>query len=791
MWWKARPCSVTKVTKGQAGARRVALTLALCLPLLGSTPAHAQEGPIDLLGQFDYRFDGAEANHHAGENLDGAGDVNNDGTNDFVIGAPIVDLGGDDNVGQAYVVFGLPSSSTTDLGSLGTQGFVMDGVNAQDQAGASVAGVGDVNNDGLDDIAVGASQADNNGRGTSGSVYIVFGKTSTTPVDLSALGAGGFRIDGAAAFDQIGREETVEAAGDVNNDGLDDIVLGSNATDNNTRQASGSAYVVFGKTTTTNVDLAALGAGGFRIDGAAEFDWLGYSVAGGADVNDDGKSDVIVGAPETDYNSRTSSGSAYVVFGKTTTTNIDLASLGAGGFRIDGAAASADTGRDVAMPRNVNNDAYADLIVGASSEANNGRSQSGSTYVVFGKSTTTNIDLASLGTGGFRIDGEEEFDLSGESVAPAGDVNNDGRSDVILGAKHADNNEREESGSAYVVFGKITNEAVDLASLGTSGYRIDGPAPFTLGATSVSGVGDLNGDDLADVMVGVRGADTNGESSGAAYIDLAGDWLAGACANPRPGSGVDDTIIGIEVGEDIGGGAGADEIEAGGGEDCADGEAGSDTVKGGTENDTVEGGDGADDSVTGGDGDDTVLGGEGADESVTGGEGADTVDGGVGNDESVVGGDGDDTVLGDDGEDTLDGEAGVDDIEGGGEADTATGGDNGDDIEGEGGADTLEGDAGQDTILGGESGDTLKGGTEGDTLKGEDGEDTLKGQDGQDTLKGGAKDDTLTGGDGKDTIESGGGDDTINANDGEKDTIDCGGGNDTVNVDNKDVLTSC
>ena len=371
------------MTKGQARARRGALALALCLALFGPTLAHAQEGPVDLLGQYDIRMGGPGEFANAGVSVDGAGDVNNDGTNDVIVGAYGADVEEDAGEGRAFVVFGTPSPGAFTLASA-TEGFAIDGADEEDSTGAAVAGVGDVNNDGLDDVAVAASDADENARALSGSVYVVFGKSNTTTVDLAALGAGGFRIDGAASLDRLGIDGALDGAGDVNNDDLDDIVIGARNADNNTRTDSGSSYVVFGKASGTTVDLASLGAQGYRIDGAAANDSSGYDVAGGFDVDDDNIPDVIIGSGRVDNNTRTNSGSAYVVFGKATTTTVDLGSLGAAGYRIDGSVAGEGVGDDVGMARNIDGDGKAELIIGAP-DADHGGEDSGSTYVVFAR----------------------------------------------------------------------------------------------------------------------------------------------------------------------------------------------------------------------------------------------------------------------------------------------------------------------------------------------------------------------------------------------------------------------
>ncbi|MGB3673677.1 MAG: integrin alpha [Candidatus Nanopelagicales bacterium] len=420
-----------------------------------ATSANAITGPIDLLTQANITINGAAANDRSGWFVAGAGDVNNDGFDDVIIGAPRADNNALTDSGSAYVVYGSATPTTpVDLANLGSAGFRIDGAAANDLNGWSVAGAGDVNSDGFADVIVGAPYADNISRFNSGSSYVVYGSASrATPVDLGNLGSAGFRIDGSGTSDQSGF--SVAGAGDVNNDGFDDVIIGTPKADNNSLTDSGSSYVVYGSASrATPVDLSNLGSAGFRIDGAATSDQSGLSVAGAGDVNNDGFADVIVGAPYADNNSRSNSGSSYVVYGSATpTTPVDLGNLGSAGFRIDGAAGDF-SGWSVAGARDVNNDGFPDVVIGAPFADNNSRANSGSSYVVYGSATpTTPVDLNNLGSAGFRIDGAAG-DYSGFSVAGAGDVNNDGGADVIIGAPSAGNNSRSKSGSSYVVYGE-------------------------------------------------------------------------------------------------------------------------------------------------------------------------------------------------------------------------------------------------------------------------------------------------------------------------------------------------
>lgn len=497
-------------------------------------------GPVDLGRQANVRIDGAVPLDEAGRTVGRAGDVNGDGRPDLLVGAPGTGYNGRVGSGSAYVVFGTPSLGTIDLADLGAAGFRIDGAAANDAAGFSVSGAGDLNGDGRADILLGAPGADNNGRDASGSAYVVFGKGDPGTVDLAALGSGGFRIDGAASHDDAGA--SVSGAGDVNGDGRKDILVGAPSAAHNDREGSGAAYVVFGKDDSSNVDLAALGENGLRIDGASGSsptdtgdldpgDAAGTSVAGAGDLNGDGRADALVGAPDTDQHGP-ESGSAYVVFGTPTGGVMDLRTLHEGGFRIEGAeGADLDgyfdgdlAGSSVSGAGDVNADGRPDVVVGAPeaddfSGSVHGDDSLGAAYVVFGKANTRTVDLGKLGSGGFRIDGASFDSSAGTSVASAGDLNGDHRADIVVGAPIDFNNRLRYAGSAYVVFGKRSSRHVDLGRLRGAGVPLDGSAESDLAGWSATGIGDLNGDGHRDVLVGAPYRDDNQrEDSGAAYV---------------------------------------------------------------------------------------------------------------------------------------------------------------------------------------------------------------------------------------------------------------------------------
>ena len=428
---------------------------------------------------------------------------------------------------------------------LGSAGFRIDGQAVFDSAGFSVAAAGDPNNDGIDDVIVGALFADNNGNGNSGSAYVVYGQDTADPTDVSLAGLAtrGFRIDGAAAGDQAGI--SVAAAGDPNNDGIDDVIVGAQAATG----FAGSAYVVYGQSAADPSDLllSGLGARGFQIDGQAAGDNAGSSVAAAGDPNNDGIDDVIVSARLAD-NTGSQSGSAYVVYGQSIADPADLAlsALAARGFRIDGAAAGDNLGSgraSVAIAGDLNNDGIDDVVVGTQFADNSG-GNSGSAYVVYGQNAgdPADVALATLASRGFRIDGETANDFAGASVAAAGDPNNDGIDDVIVGAQGANNNNfavRHTSSTATTSPARTRRSRPDNDH---NDERRARPAnrrssSNDMTGSSVAAAGDPNNDGIDDVIVGAPLADNAGGSSGSAYIlgqvPSAGRECSASARSPR------------------------------------------------------------------------------------------------------------------------------------------------------------------------------------------------------------------------------------------------------------------
>ena len=501
-------------------------------------------------GSLGFACDGVAAGDLSGRGLSPAGDVNGDGIEDLIIGAPRADPNGQAQAGSAYVVFGrelgsgAPFGASLELSSLdGTNGFRIDGVAGGDNAGDSVACAGDVNNDGIDDVIIGARFADPGGRSSAGSAYVVFGRDmgagSTFPaaLGLSSLdGSNGFRFDGALAGDQCAK--SVSRAGDVNGDGVDDAVIGAFVV-NVYDQQRGACYVVYGRDSTSGGSFPATlsaddldGSNGFAVAGGSDNHGLGDAVARAGDVNGDGVDDVLLG----DYAAFSWRGMGVVVFGRDTASEgnfpaaVDVDDIdGSNGFTVRGFPGLSFAGEGVAPAGDINGDGFDDIVVGGDYTRALNRDYAGAASVVFGRGSGSSfpamLDLGSLdGSDGFNFVGSQFYERVGHVVTGTGDVNGDGFDDLLVSAFTANSYyDFNSPGRNYVVFGRPAgNPFPALLSAsdidGTNGFRIDGIADGDVAGFWGLAACDLNNDGPNDLVIAANGADPNGSNSGQTYV---------------------------------------------------------------------------------------------------------------------------------------------------------------------------------------------------------------------------------------------------------------------------------
>jgi glycosylphosphatidylinositol phospholipase D len=493
----------------------LAATAAMALGLAAHTPFCAAQGfpaTIELSsldGTHGFALKGVSGGDWTGSSVSDAGDVNGDGIADFIIGARGADPNGHANAGRSYVVFGTTAGFPAEfaLSSLdGTSGFSLEGLAdpppfPSGYSGASVSSAGDVNGDGIGDVIVGACGTDTG---------VVFGTSGARPpvFPLVALnGSNGFRLTG---FGACNYDASVSGAGDVNGDGIADLIVGAYLADHDGNVRAGEAYVVFGSASgfPAALDVAALdGTNGFTFGGTAADDKVALSVSAAGDIDGDGIADLII--------SGYYSGEAYVVFGSQAgfPAELDRSVLnGDVGFILTGTYP-----RAVSSAGDVNGDGLTDLIIGRHSTETN--------YVVFGRNGEFPplVDVSILdGTDGFALIGVE-LSWAGFAVSDAGDVNGDGIGDVIIGAPRAEpNHNGQEAGASYVVFGSDAAwpPEIDLSALdGTNGFVLKGIEQGPFGAAksghSVSGARDVNADGVDDVIIGAYGAEGQ---TGEAYV---------------------------------------------------------------------------------------------------------------------------------------------------------------------------------------------------------------------------------------------------------------------------------
>ncbi|MFO7680471.1 MAG: FG-GAP-like repeat-containing protein [Chloroflexota bacterium] len=435
-----------------------------------------------------------EQDANYGFSVSTAGDVNGDGYDDVLVGANWFD-GGEPREGAVFAYYGGPQGLPHDYQ------WKVEGNASQLELGYAVKPAGDVNGDGYADIIVGAYAT------PTGKALVYAG----SPAGLEPFPL--WFAEGEQAGDRFGM--AVNTAGDVNNDGFDDVIIGAPYYDDvSIGQDSGRAYVFYGPLSGAAQSPDWIGTGGWPdvYNGGL----FGYAVSTAGDVNNDDYDDVIIGEPLAESDGVTGLAAIFggspdglfmPVSGEPATRN-DAEWVSFGAYASDSWFGGA-----VGYAGDVNGDGYDDVVVGAPYYPGNQQAASGAVFVFTGMDPIFYMQSSPAAEWTFTVDAGNA--LLGYAVGAAGDVDNDGFDDVIAGAPQYDNSffqpaqaQAVNGGAAFILRG--TGQG-----FGTVWEFSSNEAEARLG-TSVGAAGDVNGDGYADVIIGApqmpSPADTLGEA---------------------------------------------------------------------------------------------------------------------------------------------------------------------------------------------------------------------------------------------------------------------------------------
>jgi hypothetical protein len=462
------------------------------------------------LASADETWTGSDADDKLGSSLAPAGDLNLDGHADFLLGAEAADADGDgSDEGAMYVVFG-PITGGGVTNSVDDAGLVLAGGDENSRFGLSATGLGDINGDGAPDFASGGSNQSEHEtltRTANGAVWVFFGGAGLDSSGINSVDDADLWFYGDRNYDWLGG--LVGPAGDLNDDGIDDLLMGATGDDDGGAQ-SGAYYVVFGGSglgddSVANADVL--------MYGDSSNDRVGANAMGAVDLNNDGVDDIVFGTPLISDNGA-SAGGAFIALGPLSSGT--YAGMSSSDAVVYGGSAGDLAGSAVSTAGDMDGDGYEDFFVGASGDSTLGGSSSGGVFLVSGSATVASdydgLDFDSIYAA--QVYGTSADDNIGGAVAGGEDFDGDGQVDLVVGGSGAGD---QGQGRTYVLYGPITGtvdiEANAIALL--EGVDVDDAAGST-----VSLLGDITGTGTSAIGIGSIRANQSATDAGSAYIVL-------------------------------------------------------------------------------------------------------------------------------------------------------------------------------------------------------------------------------------------------------------------------------
>jgi hypothetical protein len=449
---------------------------------------------------------GTESPWAVGTSVAGLGDVDGDGFDDLLVGAPYYD-GGISDRGLAFLVHGgdwLREQGERSLGDASS--LVLLGAEGDGMLGWSAAGAGDVDGDGLADLLLGAPYDESDGY-EAGAAYLVSGAALQGAAGQAAVDELGHRLYTASYDNQLGW--AVDGVGDVDGDGFDDLLLGAPTADGQA-PGSGAAYLFSGPVDgDRGVADAAASWSSDGVDDAS-----GRSVAGAGDTDGDGLDDLLIGSP-TRHQGASDAGLVALLLGSADLVG-DRSLLDADALLL-GTQSGGLLGSAVAGAGDVDGDGLDDLLMGASG-LYGWATGTGGAFVVLGGVSGSHDPLTSSWA---TILGELVYGQAGTSVAGLGDLDGDGRADLAVGAPAGELSAGSYAGQVAIFLAPVPG----VSSISDADALLQGSAAGQRLGASVSAAGDVDGDGFDDGLFGAPGYEGTGVDAGAGWLVWGGEGL--------------------------------------------------------------------------------------------------------------------------------------------------------------------------------------------------------------------------------------------------------------------------